>query len=344
MKWEVNRGNNNCISQCGVGYVVIPDEENVADYVQRCYRNSTISISGGYDATYMHNVKVVDGVLDKIKFPSEDDNMGSPVVWIRDSFTNRPVVIGTVNPAGVSNMTLTNQQRIVQETAESVVEMFLDALNGKMNISAKGGDNVPAEVVVQATSGASSGDVVRLVSKDKITGECKTLSFNLTKDIELIINNGQEDIIKINADEEVTKYTDHWGNVLIMDETETHFTDKWGNDTVADKDKVQFTNQWKDTVVFNDNEVHLTDHNSNEAIFNADNTQFLTKKFNVGQGNEQMVLGNTLVKLLGRILDGICSLTVVTHAGPSGTPINAATFTAIKSELETALSKLSNTD
>lgn len=327
MKWEINRGNNNCISQSGIGYVVIPDNASAPDYVQRCYRTSTISISGGYDATYMHNVKVVEGVLDRIKFPSGDDNLGSPVVWIRDSFTNRPVVIGTLNAAGDSNMTLSKQQRIVQETAESVVEMFLDALNGKVIISSKGGENVPSEIVIKATSAASRGDTVRLVSKDEIKAEGKTFSLNLIKDIEIIINNGQEDIIKITADEEGTKFTDHWGNILVMNETET-----------------SFTSQWQDTVIFNENEVHLTDHNSNEAIFNKDNTQFLTKEFNIGQGNEQMVLGNTLVKLLGRLLDGICSLTVVTHAGPSGTPINAATFTAIKSELETALSKLSNTD
>lgn len=307
---EIDRGNNNCIPRSGIGYVIIPTEVDAAEYVQRCYRNSSLSISGGYNSTYMHNVKVVDGVLDKVKFPNGDDELGSPVVWIRDSFTNRPIIIGTIKAAGDSNMTLTDQQRIYQETAESVVEMFLDALNGRINITAKGGESVPSEIVIQAMSGCTEGDVVRLVSKDKLTGEAKTFDLNLTKNFEITINNGKEDIVKITADEESVEFTDHWQNNIILNATETHFKDQWGN----------------------------------EVIQNEENTQVLTNKFNVGQGVEQMVLGNTLVDLLGQLIDAILNMTVVTHAGPSGTPINAATFSAIKAKLDTALSKLSNTD
>ena len=57
-----------------------------------------------------------------------------------------------------------------------------------------------------------------------------------------------------------------------------------------------------------------------------------------------MVLGNTLVDLLAQLIDAILNLTVLTPHGPSGTPVNAAAFSNIKSKLETALSKLSNTD
>ena len=79
-------------------------------------------------------------------------------------------------------------------------------------------------------------------------------------------------------------------------------------------------------------------------LLKEQNVQILTNKFNVGEGNEQMVLGNTLVKLLGELIDAILNMTVLTHVGASGTPINAATFSDIKSKLETVLSKLSNTD
>ena len=42
---EKNRGNNNGIPLSGIGYVVIPEGCNVAEYIQSCYRNSSISIS-----------------------------------------------------------------------------------------------------------------------------------------------------------------------------------------------------------------------------------------------------------------------------------------------------------
>ena len=293
MSLEKNRGNNNCIPVSGIGYIVIPKDTNTAEYVQRCYRNHTVSISGGYDSTYMHGVKITEEALNKIKFPDNDDGLGSAVVWLRDSFTNRAVVIGTLKTAGESNMVQGSQQRIVQETAQSVVEMFLDALNCTINVSAQGNENVPAVINVKASSGTDEGDVVNIISKDRIVTDSCRIKVNLTEDFELMINNGEEDILHI---------------------------------------------------VGNEEELHITDHFKNEAIFNEENIQILTTKFNVGTGKEQMVLGNTLVDLLSQLIDAILNMTVLTHVGPSGTPVNAATFSAIKSKLEEALSKLSNTD
>ena len=293
MSLEKNRGNNNCIPISGVGYIVIPRGVNTAEYVQRCYRNHSVSISGGYDSTYMHGVKITEEALNKIKFPENDDGLGSPVVWLRDSFTNRAIVIGTLKTAGESNMVQGSQQRLVQETAQSVVEMFLDALNCSINISAQGNENIPAVINLKASSGTDAGDVVNIISKDRINADGRHMKVNLTEDFELTINNGEEDIIHI---------------------------------------------------VGNEEELHITDHFKNEAIFNEENVQILTKKFNVGTGKEQMVLGNTLIDLLSQLIDAILNMTVLTPVGPSGTPVNAAAFSEIKGKLEEALSKLSNTD
>lgn len=293
MSLEKNRGNNNCIPISGIGYIVIPRNTNTAEYVQRCYRNHSVSISGGYDSTYIHGVKITEEALNKIKFPDNDDGLGSAVVWLRDSFTNRAVVIGTLKTAGESNMVQGSQQRIVQETAQSVVEMFLDALNCTINVSSQGNENVPAVINLKASSGTDEGDVVNIISKDRIVTDSRHIKVNLTEDFELTINNGEDDILHI---------------------------------------------------VGNEEELHITDHFKNEAIFNKENVQILTTKFNVGTGKEQMVLGNTLVDLLSQLIDAILNMTVLTHIGPSGTPINAATFSAIKNKLEETLSKLSNTD
>lgn len=293
MSLEKNRGNNNCIPISGIGYIVIPKDANTAEYVQRCYRNHAVSISGGYDSTYMHGVKITEEALNKIKFPDNDDGLGSAVVWLRDSFTNRAVVIGTLKTAGESNMVQGSQQRIVQETAQSVVEMFLDALNCTINISAQGNENIPSVINLKASSGTAEGDVVNIISKDRIVTDSRHIKVNITEDFELTINNGEEDIIHI---------------------------------------------------VGNEEELHITDHFKNEAIFNEENVQILTAKFNVGTGKEQMVLGNTLVNLLSQLIDAILNMTVLTHVGPSGTPVNAAAFSEIKGKLEEALSKLSNTD
>lgn len=286
---EKNYRDGGGIPMSGIGYVIVPNGSDTTEYVQRCYRNQTISISGGRGCSAIHNVKITTETLCNIKFPS-GNNLGSAVVWLRDSFTNRPVVIGTLNSLNLSN---TNQQRIVQEVGDKIVEIFLDALNGKINIISSGSGGANGEVNIRACSGKDEGDVVNLVSNDKINVEGKRLTAYLTKNVDVMINDGEKDVLHIIGDDKEFRIKDHWNN---------------------------------------------------EAIFNEENVQILTTKFNLGEGKECMVLGNTLVDLLGQLIDAILSLTVITPHGPSGTPVNAATFSDIKSKLETILSELSSTD
>ena len=361
MSIERNRGNNNAIPLSGIGYVVIPQDADPAEYVQRCYRNHCVSISGGYDSSYMHNVKITEEALNKIVFPGDESGLGSPVVWIRDSFTNRAVVIGTLKNAGESNLTQTGQQRLCQETSTCTSEVFLDALNGAVNVNAQGDDSVAAIVNIKASSRSAEGDVVNIISKDIINQDAKQFRLNLTDNFSITINNGEKDIITIKGNGKEFHYTDQFLNEVIMNEEETHIKDQFKNEfytnkdelhgkdqfeneVVTNKDEFHVTDQFKNEFVVNKDEIHLTDQFSNEIITNKDNVQILTNKFNVGKGKEKMVLGDTLIKLIGQILDGITSLTVTTHVGPSGTPLNAAVFSSIKGQLNSALSQLSNTD
>ena len=97
MSIEKNHDGGGGIPMSGVGYVIVPSGSETTEYVQRCYRTQSISISGGKGCSAMHNVRITTETLCNIKFPS-GDKLGSAVVWIRDSFTNRPVVIGTLDP------------------------------------------------------------------------------------------------------------------------------------------------------------------------------------------------------------------------------------------------------
>ena len=336
MSLELNRGNKNCISNSGIAYVIIPDDCDIAEYVQRCYRNNTLSIGGGMGATAMHEVKVIDGVLDKIKFPSNGSTFGSSVIWVRESFYNKPIIIGAIPEGGkATNLLVNGQQRIYQEAAQRVAEVFLDALSSRVLITALGDLAKPAEIIIKASSRNTQGDVVNVESKDLIKVDGQSYRLNLTKDFELnIINNeGEEDLegdiigVKLAFNNNSLIITDHWGNNILIDEGGLSVSDHWDN-------SIQTTEK----------ESRFTDAHGNEVVFNEEHTQFICPKFDLGEGREQMVLGNTLIDLLGQLIDAICNLTVITHAGASGTPINSADFTAIKNKLETTLSKLSNTD
>jgi len=54
---------------------------------------------------------------------------------------------------------------------------------------------------------------------------------------------------------------------------------------------------------------------------------------------EASLLGETTIQLMSDFLDGILALSVPTGTGPSGVPINSATFTSLKSTLNSLLSQ-----
>lgn len=116
--------------------------------------------------------------------------------------------------------------------------------------------------------------------------------------------------------------------------------------TLTDNFKITLTDGVDDFITIKGNKEQFTikDHWENSAEFTEGNLRLRTERFDVGEGNEQMVLGNTLVKLLEDLINAIKAITVPTPVGNSGTPINFAQFDAIKGRLNDILSTLSNTD
>tara|TARA_Y100000034_G_scaffold93721_1_gene113476 strand:- start:48 stop:1337 length:1290 start_codon:yes stop_codon:yes gene_type:complete len=88
--------------------------------------------------------------------------------------------------------------------------------------------------------------------------------------------------------------------------------------------------------------IRITKEGSNKAVITMlSDGKILIDSSNVmiGAGaTEQIVLGNVLTDLIGRIIDQINLISVPTGVGPSGPPVNAAAFSAIKAQLSTALS------
>lgn len=99
-----------------------------------------------------------------------------------------------------------------------------------------------------------------------------------------------------------------------------------GSFTVATKDK-------KQSVVIDNKAGTITVTGDKDLTLNA-------QTIHIGKdASEKAVLGDTLVKLLGQLIDAIMAQTHPTAVGPSGPPINVAAFAALKPQLMTALSQ-----
>ena len=289
-KIELNRGARTCLGESGIGYVVIPDNDTRDEYINNCYYSCTVTIDGGYGYSYIENVPIPLELLQQIKFPLKEDEVGSRVFWVRENTFNRPVIVGILNNLYEPNGMAAGQNRYVQEINGNVVEIFMDANTAEMNIKVTGSKNNPSKINV--ISNTNEDSEINVTSSGKVKISAKNLIVEAFKDAVFTLKkNDSKELLKIESNDTQLKITDQFDNEVTLKDGEV--------DVVSDK----------------------INHNG---------------------GNEPMVLGNTLKESLSNLIDAILSMTMVTPTGASSTPMNAAQFIQIKSQLNNILSQKSN--
>ena len=278
------------MGESGIGYVVIPDNDTRNEYINNCYYSCTVTIDGGYGYSYIENVPIPLELLQQIKFPLKEDEVGSRVFWVRENTFNRPVIVGILNNLYEPNGMMAGQNRYVQEINGNVVEIFMDANTAEMNIKVTGSKNNPSKINV--ISNTNEDSEINITSSGKVKISAKNLIVEAFKDAVFTLKkNDSKELLKIESNDTQLKITDQFDNEVTLKDGEI--------DVVSDK----------------------INHNG---------------------GNEPMVLGNTLKESLSNLIDAILSMTMVTPTGASSTPMNAAQFIQIKSQLNNILSQKSN--
>ena len=289
---EVNRGAKTSIGQSGVGFIVVPDDNAREQYIKDCYRTSTVTMNGGYGYGYISSVKIFPDVLQQIKFPITQYDRGTPVFWVRENFSNRPIIVGILSEDGYTNLLKENQQRIVQQIGNNIVEIFLDANSSLLNINVVGNSETPSTINIKNSSG-SDKSVLNIETDGQASISANSIIATSRKEFNIFLKNSKnEELISIIGDEEKTEYKDHFNNKII-----------------SDKDKVNIQ---------------------------------VDKKFDINEGKEPMVLGNTLADLLNEFLAAVQKITVISPVGVTSVPVNIGDFAAIQAKLDTIKSKISN--
>lgn len=215
-KFEINRGADTGIGQSGVGYIVVPDINTREQYIKDCYRTSTVTISGGYGYGYISSVKIFPDVLQKIHFPLTSEERGTLVFWVRENFSNRPVVVGILSEEGFTNLLTENQQRIVQKIGENIVEIFLDANTSILNINVVGTSDAPSHVTIKSVSG-NENSLIALETDGKVKISAKNIETIVRNNFKYFLKNGKnEELISLSGDDEKTEFKDKHGNEIII--------------------------------------------------------------------------------------------------------------------------------
>lgn len=211
---EVNRSNPMGYGQSGVGYVVIPDNNNRQQYIDDCFRTRTITICGGYGYGFTACVPILLEVLSQIDFPLTAAERGSEVLWIRENFSNRPFVIGKKDTDGEANLLTEKQKRIFEQYNDDVVEVFLDGKNNQLNINVIGQTNNPSTINIKCSS-QSEESTIKLETNGIVNVEANEIDATVRKAISVSLKSmTDEDLVDVSVDENSFSITDHFDNKI----------------------------------------------------------------------------------------------------------------------------------
>lgn len=140
------------LGSAGVGFVVVPEGIDRKMYIENCYRTNTISINGGRGYGYFNNVNVDSLAMQNIHFPVDEDNRGTPVVWVLDAVSQLPVVVGVLRKRENYYSLSENQLRVERNQDGRSVDIFVDGNTSSLNVNMIGDELEPADLNIKLSS------------------------------------------------------------------------------------------------------------------------------------------------------------------------------------------------
>lgn len=119
----------------GVGYIVIPANEDRTKYVKSCYRKERVAIKLDDGGGIIQSCYILTNVLREIHFPDNPGQIGSCVAFISDEFNSRPIVVGVVSKISETQLLEENVYKKSISSKEGRVDVEMNGNTGEMFIN-----------------------------------------------------------------------------------------------------------------------------------------------------------------------------------------------------------------
>lgn len=237
------------IGSAGVGFVVVPSEVDRVQYINDCYRTNTLTINGGKGYGYFSGVHADINVMQNIKFPTDEENRGTPVVWVKDAVSQLPVIVAVLRKQGDYYSLDENQYRLKRGTETRNVEIFVDGNTAGLDITILGDKEEPANIDIKLSS--ENADSVLNVSCDN------EINIIGNKSVNVVTNQKATLKVKENGEEKMSLSYELGVGLNYKDEFENEVVAKDGEVDIISK-KINH-NSGKEPMVLGDTLAKLLD-------------------------------------------------------------------------------------
>lgn len=176
------------IGSGGVGYIVVPFENERDNYIADCYSTNRVTIHGGRGYSFFNSVPCPLSVMSCIEFP-EDGELGTPVIWIKDDVSGLPVIVASLEKEGNGVNIKGGQFRVSKGNGSTKsVELFIDGKTSAFQLNVLGDAESPSNVDIKVNSKNSDSKVNLYCDNEVNLFADKKLTLNTTGSFELNVS------------------------------------------------------------------------------------------------------------------------------------------------------------
>lgn len=203
----------------GTGHLLIAKDINRTEFVEMCYRTSSVMMTTAH-GEYYERVKVADGVMNYLKFPEENDKLGSSLIWIKDTLSGFPMVIGVLLKADQINSLQEHEASWGKKYKENLISLSGNVQVGTLLLSVNAEGNGYLLI--------NSDNLLSLLSNGDINIEANKIQNNVSSEINTKIKKLGEDA-ETNASYKLGKgynYQDEFENEIEINSDHIKFRGK----------------------------------------------------------------------------------------------------------------------
>jgi hypothetical protein len=166
-----------------IGYIAVPEGVERDEYVDNCYRRERVSVLSDQGGFMIHDCYISKEAIKDIRFPVNKNKRGSGVVYVYDSNSTKPIIIGIVSDESETDLLDEGKFKLDKIFKNNRVQVIGNAKKGNLFLNIETFDDNDANLNIAISSKKNSKLNITLNGKTLIHSKeeftIKTDSFNV---------------------------------------------------------------------------------------------------------------------------------------------------------------------
>jgi len=135
-----------------IGYIAVPEEVERDQYIENCYRRERVSVLSEKGGFMIHECYISKDAIKDIRFPKTAEKRGSGVVYVYDSSSTKPVIVGVVSDESETDLLDEGKFKLDKAFGSNRVHVIGNAKKGNLYLNVETHDDKDSDLNINISS------------------------------------------------------------------------------------------------------------------------------------------------------------------------------------------------